>query len=152
MRRFVITKGKGDKEMTYRELREKHQQEVNAFPFMFAFSDEQFKNGMEKLGLKEDETDKIYSIGGGGYILKTSAPAMHDMFDRHRREMEEAMNDDTFAYGAFLYELGNHEFCITYDWEPTLEALGMTVEDVLKDERLNGIFKKARHDYLEEYE
>ena len=50
----------------YRVLKEKHEKEINNFPLMFAFSKKQFAEGMQKLGLKETNTDKIISIGVGG--------------------------------------------------------------------------------------
>ena len=48
--------------MKYLELKQRQQKEVNDFPFGFAFSNQQFKEMMEKFGLKETDTDKIYSI------------------------------------------------------------------------------------------
>ena len=36
----------------YDEIKEKHQQRVNNFPMIFAFSQEQLYEGMKKLGLK----------------------------------------------------------------------------------------------------
>ena len=78
--------------MKYLKLKEKHQKEVNDFPFGFAFSNEQFKDMMKKFGLKEKDTDKIYSIGAGGYIKKTDAEAMHNMFKRHREESSHKIN------------------------------------------------------------
>lgn len=47
----------------YKVLKEKRQQEVNSFPIAFAFSDQQFDEGMRKLGLNPTDTDKVYSIG-----------------------------------------------------------------------------------------
>jgi hypothetical protein len=41
----------------------------------FAFNTEQFKEGMEKVGLTENDTGKILSIGHGGYLLKTRKEA-----------------------------------------------------------------------------
>lgn len=136
--------------MKYLRLVNTHQQELNDFPIMWAFNDEQFIEGMKKLGLKETDTDKIYSISSGGFMRKTDAAAFGEMMERHERERAEAYEDDDFMYEAFLYELGNHEFCITYEYEPTLSALGLTVSEVMKDERLLRILKKARADYLED--
>lgn len=48
----------------YTELKAKHQAEVDAFPFGFAFNNKQFNEMMEKWGLTPDDTDKIYSIEG----------------------------------------------------------------------------------------
>lgn len=138
--------------MKYLLLVNAHRQELNDFPIMWAFNDEQFASGMKKLGLKEDETDKVYSIGSGGIMRKTDAPAFNEMMIRHERERKEAFEDDQFVYDAFLYELGNHEFCITYEYEPTLSALGLTEDEVARDVRLLKILKKAKDDYLKEVE
>ena len=37
--------------MKYRELKERQQQEINAFPFIWAFNESQFADGMRRLGL-----------------------------------------------------------------------------------------------------
>ena len=75
--------------MKYLELKQRQQKEVNDFPFGFAFSNQQFKEMMEKFGLKETDTDKIYSIGAGGYIRKSDSNAFDEMFKRHRKEIED---------------------------------------------------------------
>ena len=133
------------------KLKEKHQKEVNDFPFGFAFSNEQFKDMMIKFGLKEKDTDKIYSIGAGGYIKKTDSEAMHNMFKRHREEMENEIQNDKdgtgFIYEMFRYELSNHEYCVTYDIEPTLDALGLTLDKINENQNLVKGLKKALDDY-----
>ena len=135
----------------YQNLKDQHQQEVNNFPMFFAFSNSQFEEGMQKLGLTSTDTDKILSLGGGCYLLKTDRPVFKEMFDRHQKEMKEARANDQFLYDAFDYELGNHEYCITWDVEPTLDALGLTKEEVENDARMAAIFRKARHAQSEWY-
>lgn len=124
----------------YAELREKQQKEVDAFPFMWAFSQKQFDEGMIQLGLKPSDTDKIYSIGFGGYIRKTDSAALHEMLDRHTAEMQAAIDSDEtgeeFILDMFVYELDNHEYGYTHDLEPTLDALGLTVEEINSNPRL----------------
>jgi hypothetical protein len=39
----------------YKTLKSRHQAEFNAFPMVFAFSNEQFKTAMAKLGLTEND-------------------------------------------------------------------------------------------------
>ena len=135
----------------YLTLKNKHQQEVNDFHMFFAFSDKQFEEGMKRFGLKPTDTKKIYKLGStGGFYLRSDAEKLHDMFDRHTQEMNEAItSDDDFVCQMFLYELANHEYCITYDLEPTLDACGLTEDEILKDQRLAGLLKKAKTDYLE---
>lgn len=127
-------------ENAYLALKQKHQDEVNNFPMMFAFSNKQFKEGMEKLGLQETDTDKIYSIGGGGYIRKTDSKALSELFERHEKEMQAAIDDDMtgdgFVFQMFNYELGNHEYTYTRDVEPTLDALGLTLKEVNANKKL----------------
>ena len=137
--------------MKYIDLKQKQQQEVNDFPFGFAFSNSQFKEMMEKFGLKETDTDKIYSIGAGGYIRKTDSEAMEKMFERHRQEMQDEINKDKkgtgFVYEMFRYELANHEYCVSYDLEPTLNALGLTEKQVFENPKLLTGLKKALERY-----
>lgn len=134
--------------MKYLELKRKHQKEVNDFPFFFAFSNAQFEEGMRKFGLEPTDTDKIYKLGNtGGFYLKTDAPRLKEMFDRHDREMSEGMKDDSFVASMFKYEMGNHEFQFSYDKEEILNACGLDLEDM--DERLESIWEKAREEYLD---
>jgi len=130
----------------YTQLKNKHQEEVDNFPMFFAFSNQQFEEGMKKLGLDPSETDKLYKLGGtGGFYRKTDAEALHGMFNRHDKEMKQAMEtDDQFIYDAFDYELGNHEYIVTYSVTDTLRALGLTMEEVNNNPRLLSALKKAR--------
>lgn len=111
----------------YRELRERQQAEFNKFPIKYAFTDDQFIKGMKELGLKETDTDKVVSIGmGGGFIRKTDMDQLLQMVKKHEKELEDAIgNDETgegFIKEMFLYELGNHEYCLTGELDETIEA------------------------------
>lgn len=119
--------------MKYQELKSKHQAEVDAFPFGFAFSEKQFNEMMSKWGLTPDDTDKIYSIGGGGYVRKSDADAMKKMFERHEAEHKAAMQDDEYLFTMFNYELANHEYSYTGHISDTLDALGLTVKEIVED-------------------
>ena len=132
--------------MKYLELKKKQQEEVNAFPFGFAFNEKQFEEMMEKFGLNKDDTDKIYSIGAGGYIRKTDSDKMDEMFKRHKQELQQAIDEDKTGKGficeMFTYELANHEYGYTRDLDETLDALGYTREEVRKKKNLyNGLIK-----------
>ena len=135
---------------TYRELRERQQQEVNSFPLGFAFGNKQFEEMMEKWGLdakKNSDLAQVAHLFSGAYILKKDIPAYKEMGRRHREELAEAIaGDETgegFVYQMFLQELNNHEFGYTGDTEDTLVALGYTAEDVLEDPRLKRGIEKA---------
>lgn len=136
----------------YRQLKDKQEKEMNAFPLGACFSKTQFEEMMTKWGLTPDDTDKICSIGGGCYIRKCDRDAFLSMMKRFEKERTDAIAADEtgegFIYDMFLYELGNHEYCITYDLEETLDALHLTLEQVNADKRLSHGLKKAERDYL----
>ena len=134
----------------YLELKGQHEKRINEFPMAFAFSNEQFKEVKEKLGVIDNS--ELLSTSAGGFIRKSDSEAYTALFQEINKEDQEALKDDEYLYQGFLYELGNHEFCITYDPESTLDCFGLTVEDVQSDERLLTIFKKAKAEYLSNYE
>lgn len=132
----------------YRILKEQHAKAFNEFPKFFAFNDKQFEEGMAKLGLSADDTDKIYSIGYGGFYKKEDAPKFHEMNKRFAEEMKQAMEDEQFLYDMFYEELANHEFCITLDYDDTFDACGVTVEEVSNNPKMLNALKRAEKDYL----
>lgn len=140
----------------YQELRDKHQKEFDEFPIGFAFSDKQFKEQMEKLGLTVDDEDKVVGIGAGGFIRKDDVEKFKEMNTRHRAEEEEAIKNDTTGEGyikdMFDYELANHEYGYTYDLTDTLDSLGLSMEDIQKDEKLKNGLRLALKRYDESKE
>lgn len=136
----------------YTELKDKQQAEINAFPLGAAFSNKQFIEMMQNWGLTENDTDKIYHIGGGCYIRRSDHKAFHEMLDRHEKEREVAIATDTkgdgYIYDMFYTELANHEYCITYELDDTLYALGLSVNKINADKRLLHGLEKAIGQYL----
>lgn len=134
----------------YQTLKAKHQQEINAFPMVFAFGKAQFEKAMEKLGLKPTDTDKVCSLyGAGDIMLKTDVPAYLALVERQHKELQEAIDADEtgegFIYSMFSTELANHEYCVSCDLTETLKSLGMTAEDLNADKRLlHGLHKAAK--------
>jgi hypothetical protein len=115
----------------YTELKSRQAKELNDFEgIFFAFSNEQFKEGMEKIGLTMEDTKQIMSLGAGGYILKTKASAFAAMFKRHAEEKKTRKLEEKFLFDSLVYELNNHEYCITSDTKDALDALGYSKEDV----------------------
>ena len=140
----------------YQEMKNRQQKEFDAFPMSAAFSNQQFKDMMQKWGLTVNDTDKICSIGGGCYIRKTDKEALCALINRLNNEKENAiaadLTGDGFIFDMFVYELANHEYCITYDLEDTLDALGLTAEQINADKRLTHGLNKAIKHYLKNYE
>lgn len=125
----------------YQKLRDRQQQEFNALPLGFAFGDKQFREMMQGWGLDpETDTDKIYSIGYGGFVQKKDADLLHTTTARHEAELEAAIagdkTGDGFICDMFRAELDNHECSYTMDLSDTLDALGYTAEAINADKRL----------------
>lgn len=130
---------------SYKIMKEKHQKEFNDFPMFFAFDNKQFGEGMKKFGLGPTDTDKVYGLSGtGGFYRKSDAPKLHEMFRRQDEEMKDMIaKDDKFVYDMFYYELGNYEYSYTGDVSDTLDALGLTENEVNSSERLLHALQKA---------
>lgn len=137
--------------MTYQELKNKQQKEVNAFPLGAAYNKKQFEEMMAKWNLKPSDTDKICSIANGVFIRKTDIPAYNALAEKIEKELQEAIdNDETgenFVYQMFACELADHEYCITYDLQETLDALGYTFDDIQNNSKLSNGLKKALQRY-----
>ena len=138
----------------YQEMQERHQEKINNFPMKFAFSNEQFKKAMEELGLKETDTDKIYSFGGGGFYLKTDSEKLSKIARDFNAELRKAIDEDkdNFVFDMFDYELGNHEYVITYETEDSIEAIGLTVKEVYDNPKLLKELKRACKSQIDWYD
>lgn len=139
----------------YVELKNKHQEEVNELPMFFAFGEKQFNNQMIERGLDpEKDLDKILHIGAGGYILRSDEEKLDEVFARHRKEFSDAIeaNEDNFIVDMFVYELANHEYCITGNISDTLGALGLSVEDINNREALRKGLAEAIDQYMADYD
>ena len=141
---------------SYVEMKERHQKEVNEFPMKFAFSDEQFKKAMEELGLTEKDVDKVVGIGAGGFIRKSDVNAYKEMGKRQFKEFWKAIQEDKigdkFIKEMFLYELDNHEYILTREIDDTLDALGLTHNDIRNNNNLRTGLLLAEKECLEQYE
>ena len=131
----------------YADLKQRQQAEFAAFPMQFAFSDQQFAEGMAALGLSPTDTGKIYNAPGGGFYRREDGPRLEAMMERFDRELAEAIAADGtgegFIYEMFLYELDAHEYGYTMDTEEALDALGYTAKQILGDPRLKRGIEKA---------
>ena len=109
---------------------------------------------MNKHGLTIKDLNKIVSIGGGGFIKKTDADALHDLFDKHHQEFDSSINGDLtgkgFIFEAFSYELSNHEYCVTGDIQDAIDSLGFTIEEIKSNSLLQhglSLAMKAQPEY-----
>lgn len=135
----------------YDEMCRRHQQEVNDFLSkyaFFAFSEKQFQEGLARFGISEAEAaDKLYKISAGGFILKDQYDAYMELSERLYRERQDALHDPEtgkqFAVDMFKSELGNHEYSYTGELDETLDALGLTMAEVLQDKTLSAALLEA---------
>lgn len=67
-------------------------------------------------------------------------------------QQKEHMKDFDFLKSAFRYELANHEFCITYELDDTLDALLLTYEQVNSDPVMKKALLEAKKEYLKNCE
>lgn len=138
----------------YTEMNKRHQQEINALPLRFAFSDKQFNEAMNEWGLDpEKDMDKVCKIDFGGFCQKKDADLIHGTFKRHIDELEAAIAEDKtgdgFIYDMWLYELDNHEYGYTMEFDETIEAMGYTVDEIMKNPALKHGLEKAAAEIME---
>lgn len=106
--------------MTYTEYKNARQGEFNALPIFWAFSNRQFEEAMQERGLTMQDTDKIFSIGAGGFALKSDKDAILAFLNKED-PLPELMKDPAFAEDAIRYEMGNHEYHI--NWQGNWDVL-----------------------------
>ena len=134
---------------SYLKLKAWRQSQVDAFPIKFAFNKAQLCKAMAELGLDPaKDTDKIYSLpGGGGFIRKTDMEAFENLLNNINTQHEKAIAEDTdgtgYIYEMFDYELANHEFNYTHDPEPALHSLDLTLEEVGANPIMAAALKRA---------
>ena len=137
--------------MNYAMLSCSAQERFNNLPiiFIFAFSKEQFAEklaeGCKSIGVTDPKTE-LSSIGGGGYIKRTDLHLFRDVCDANEKERNEFLSDMNNLEEAFLYELGNHEYCITYNDAETWEAVGLDPKTATLEQQ--GAYADARSEYL----
>tara|TARA_R100000329_G_scaffold146612_2_gene133291 strand:+ start:967 stop:1380 length:414 start_codon:yes stop_codon:yes gene_type:complete len=117
---------------TYKKLSNRHSKELHDFEGMFfAFNNDQYLEGIKKLKISEKTAhETMIPYGGGAFIFKDRVYDLKELTDRQKEERENAFKNDKFLMDALVYELLNHEYCITYDEQDALDALGLSVEEV----------------------
>ena len=130
---------------TYAQMKSRHQAEMNALPFGFAFGDESFDRMMGKWGLTSspEDCEKIVSFGAGIFLQKKDIPAYREVSDRHARERKETLRGDVLKK-ALISEMHNHE-CQYGDFADALRALGLDEKTLTPEERK--IYKTAQKEF-----
>lgn len=139
------------KRQAYLDLQEKHRQEINNFPIAYAFSEQQLKEALEKLGVGSVK-ECVTIFGHGDIVKKENAKPFVDMLKRHTKEVKEALKDKEFAEAAFLYEMDNHEYAINWDGDAdVLSCFGIDFNE-LKEMGLEDAYRRARNAHMKHAE
>lgn len=131
----------------YIEMKSKNEKIFNDFAnknMFFAFSDKQLKEGIAKF----KDGSKFYNLGAGSFLLKEKLEDYKNL-NENLNLKHDLLKDDDLLLEAFVYELGNHEYCITYSLTETLESLDLS-EEYKTNDKLKTIMKKAIDIYLQE--
>ena len=106
----------------YEEFKQAQQEGLDAFMekhVFWAFNNEQFHKGLEKLDLAPE--DKVVRIGAGGFCRKSRLKDFMALCDKKHSALAERMKDYDFAYDAFMREMFNHEYQI--NWQGNWDVL-----------------------------
>lgn len=134
---------------TYREYRDEFQKRFNELPIMWAYNDDQFEKGKEKLGVKSNT--ELARISPGGFMKKVDVPKLKQLIQEDEKEKAELCKDESFVYDMFVTELENHEYAYTLSVEDTLDALGFEREEIINNPMMYRALRKAMR-YCEEHE
>ena len=134
--------------MKYLEIKQKHREQVDAFPVQFAFNEQQVRECLEKLEV--DSTKELVSTGHGGLIRKSDARAFIDMFIKQTETLAEACKDEKFLTEALKYELSNHEYGVSRDDSSTKRVFEGVVD--FESDHFKNCMNKAKAIYKTEQE
>ena len=136
----------------YQELKKRHEEEMNALPLGFAFSNEQFEQMKVKLGVKEDH--ELYRLGDtGGFYRKADSALILGTFKRHAEERKNAIFSfngihTEYVQSMFYYEMCNHEFGINWDGKAeVLSACDITEKQLNSIPELKQAWNAAEKQY-----
>lgn len=129
----------------YKEFKKYRGEKISSFPKMFALTKKQFEEGLQRLGVTEEE---ITSIGMCGFILKKDEKKFNALINDLELKLKSFIEkDDEFVVQMFEYEMGNFEYYISGDDEEVLLACGLSLES-LKDDRLSRLYEDAKKKYM----
>lgn len=135
----------------YKTWKENSQKDFSKLPIYWAFGEQQFKELLQKLNLKDTKEDlqKLVNIGYGGLMLKSDLHLLenHNATFSKEKLLFWLTHNFKFAYSALRYEMNNHEYYYTCDISDTLEALRINIEDIQNNAYLRLAYLRAKKDY-----
>jgi len=118
---------------TYTEHRKSTQEKITNLECFFAFSDAQFAEGKAKLGVIDDS--ELISAGAGMIMRKSKLQDFHDLMTSNSDSLQKLLDTPNGFRDAISYELGSHEYCVTYETDDALNALGLNYNDLTGEQR-----------------
>ena len=134
----------------YLQLKGKHEKEMNDFPIAYAFDGKQLEAALEKLGATKEECVTVHNIGD--VMKKVDVPRYKAMLIRQADELFEAMKNEEFAEGAFLYEMDNHEYAINWSGDEDVLACFNMTGAKLREMGLVDAYYRARRQHMKNAE
>ncbi|HHD0847314.1 DUF7659 family protein [Staphylococcus capitis] len=135
---------------SYRELKQRHQQEFNALPIFFAFDEQQYQEGLKKVNATSETP--IVKLAGGCYVKQSDFSTIKRLLEQHKEEhSQNMMNSDTYTYNMLRVELVEREYASNRDLKQILNAC---IPSGAKDNipNLNNTINRAVQDYLKTFE
>lgn len=121
----------------YFTLKNSQRERFSAFPIEYAYDKTQLEEAMKKLWAKE--VSELMGYYGWAIMLKKDYPSYRKLMDDMEEEMKSFLENDDNLVEAMVYELWNHEYCITYDPSDALRALWVDPSS----ERVKSCLKRA---------
>ncbi len=126
--------------MKYLEIKKKRADDMDALfkslGVFWAFSNEQFKEGLDKLIENNlfKSGEKLVELGGGGYIPKRNVELLIDGTNIIKEIFDREIKENNARIEHILYELNNHEAFYTGSIDDTMKALGkdFTADEVME--------------------
>ena len=106
---------------TREQMVKRHGEEFSSLPVFFAFSNEQFHDGLVKLEQSGQLADgeKVVRVGSGGFLAEHAVDEMIALRKRQDEEADARLATYEGAKEDFKYEMDNHEYHINWeaDWD-----------------------------------
>lgn len=106
----------------YREICEaRNRVDLKQFDCFFAFSTEQFKQGLKSIR-PLNEGEKLVRIAGGGFATKDG----YEKLMKYYEGVRETIKNECDPQEVYCYEFNNFESCIAYDGD--VEAIRIVLD------------------------
>lgn len=119
--------------MNYIQLRKEREQKYNDLfrecQVFWAFSNQQFNEGLEKHNLKKED---LVTYIGGGFLPKSNVTKLEEGMDTIDKWEEDTIKEFSLVEAHIKYELSNHECWYTGDISDAVNVLPYPEEKVLE--------------------